>query len=273
MKKVGLILSFVGVFAVIAIATVAVVFGGNDMAGLNYVKLSVNPQVEFVCDGETVVAINPINEEAKELCAQENFINTSIEETCSKFVDLCCRAGYIDVEKNDNAVKIDCVSGISQSLEVMVYNTIQDYFKNNEILGVIIENSNDNKAVKEAKDAGVSVDKYALIEALTNLDETKSFNECKEQSESELIKKINDILEKLGNPAENYTQEQLTNKRVLIDFNRVKFADHIEAITEESKGEFKEIFAKNQNELKKQVQDDFDVAYSVWKNNHINFVS
>ena len=273
MKKTGLILSIIGVVAVVVIATTAIVFGGTDMAGYNYVKLSVNPQIEFVCDGETVVALNAINEEAKELCAQESFINTNIEEACTKFVDLCCRAGYLNVDANDNAVKIDCVSGLSQSLQVKVYNVIEDYLKNNQILGAVIEASNDNAANKQAKEAGVSVDKFALIQSFLNLDDSKTFSECKGMTESELIKKLEDLMKKNGNPTENYTEEQLTNKRVLIDINRVKFAEHVEAITEESKSAFKQLFNKNQKEIKKEVANNFNSAYDIWKNNHINFVS
>lgn len=273
MKKTGLVLSILGVVAVLAIAAVAVIYGGSNVTGLNYVRLSVNPQIEFCCENDVVVALNPINEEAKDLCAQENFINLNIEDACTLFVDLCARSGYIDVEANDNAIKIDCVSGMSQSLEVRVYNTIQNYLKDNQILGAVIENSNDNAATKEAKEAGVSVDKYALIESLTNLDDSLSFNECKKYNQSMLIDKIKVIMQELRNPMEDYTEEELTNKRLLIDTNRVKFAKHLDAITDETKADFKELYAQNQKSLKDEVGGDFDATYSVWKNNHANFIS
>lgn len=272
MKKVGLIASFVGLIAVVTIAVLAIIYNGSDIAGLNYVRLSVNPKVEFVCHGETVQSINPINEEAKELCAQENFLNLNIEDACKKFVDLCARAGYIDVEKNDNAIKIDCITGLTQNLEVKVYSTISTYLKENQILGMVIENENDIKITRKAKEAGVDVDKYVLIESLTNLMPEKNFNDCKRLSKKTLIELINQEMKKLGNPAENYTQEQLNNKKILMDFNRVKFAKHVESITDESKSKFKEVFAKNQIELKKKVQGDFDKAYDTWRTNHINFV-
>lgn len=273
MKKTGLILSIIGVLVVASIATLAIVFGGSDLSGYNYVRISVNPKIEFVCDGETVIGCNAINEEAAELCCQEDFINKNIEEACSTFVDLCCRAGYIDVDKSDNAVKIDCVSGLSQSLEVKVYNVIQGYLKDNEILGAVLESANDNETVQAAKDEKVGVDKYTLIQSLLNLDSSKTLSECKGLTDSQLIELINNAIQLKGNPATDYTEEELTNKRVLLDINRVKFAKHVESITDESKAEFNKIYTRNQNALRKEVQQSFDTAYDVWKNNHINFVS
>ncbi len=273
MKKTGLIISLVGVIVVVVTAIVAIIFGGTDLAGLNYVKISVNPIIEFVCDGDKVISLNPMNEEAKELCAQEIFVNNNIEEACTKFVDLCARAGYIDVEKNDNAIKIDCISGLSHTLEVKVYNSIQNYLKENQILGMVLENDNDNSASKEAKKEKITVDKMTLIDSLTKLDESKTFNECKKYNEKTLIRLINAELKKRGDPGQTYSEENLTNKRVLIDLNRVKFATHLDSITEESKSKFKELYSDNQTALKKNMQDDFNRAYDTWRTNHINFVS
>jgi hypothetical protein len=272
MKKLGLVLSIIGVVAVVAIATLAVLEGSSDMGGLAYVKVSVNPQVEFVCDGSTVVGCNAINEEAKELCAQENFTNSDIESACSKFVDLCAQAGYINVNGEDNAIKIDCVANFAQSLEVKVYNAINNYLKEKQIVGGIIENNNDNAAVLDAKKAGVSVDKLALIRSYLNLNSNANFEEVKEISKSNLIEKIKTAIENLGDPSTTYTEEQLTNKRVLIDLNRVNYAKHLENATPETQSAFNQLLSEKQSEIRNSVKSDFGSAYQIWKTNHINFV-
>lgn len=273
MKKIGLILSIVGVIAVIAIATIAIVINGSDMSGLNYVRLSVNPEIEFVCDGETVVTCNPMNAEAKQLIAQEQFLNLNVEDACTKFVDLCTRAGYIDLNAKDNAVKVDCVSGLTQSLEIKVYRAVNEYLKNSEILGVVIEATNDNATITQAKEADVSINKYSLIESCLNLSKEESFEQLKKLSQTQLIEKIKALHDTLGDQAQKYTEEDLINKSLLIDFNRVEYAKHMDGITPESQSEFKELFAKNQKALKQDMQKDFNAAYDVWRTNHINFVS
>lgn len=273
MKKIGLILSIIGVFAVIAVATVAIILNGSDMSGLNYVRLSVNPEIEFVCDGEIVVTCNPMNDEAKQLIAQEQFLNLNVEDACKKFVDLCTRAGYIDLNAKDNAVKVDCVSGLTQSLEIKVYRAVNEYLKDSEIFGVVIEATNDGATIKKAKEADVSINKYSLIESCLKLNKEETFERLQKLSQTELIEKIKNLHEKLGNQTQTYSEEDLINKSLLIDFNRVQFAKHMDSITPESQSKFKELYAKNQKELKNDMQKDFNESYNVWRTNHINFVS
>ncbi len=273
MKKTGLVLSIIGVGAILALTIYAIIYNGTDLAGMNYVKLSVNPQIEFVCEGDRVVSCNALNEEAKTIIAQEEFIDLNVDDACVKFVDLCTRAGYINLDASDNAVKVDCVSGLTQNLEAKVYKAVNDYLKGSEILGVVLESNDDSKQVKESKENGVPLNKFILINSCMNLDDNLKLDELKKYSQSELIKKINELHQKIGNPTETYTQEDLTNKHLLIDFNRIKYAKHMDSITEESLRAFAPKYTENQKELRNKVHNDFDGAYGIWQKNHINFIS
>lgn len=266
-------MALTGVIAVIIIAVSALVVGGNDIVDLTYVQMSVNPRIEFVCKNEKVVAVNAINEEAKELCAQQEFIGQNVVQACTTFLDLCARSGYVDVAKTNNAVKISCVAGLSQALEVKVYSGLEKYLKDHQILGAVLESVNDNETVTHAKNEKISVDKYVLVNSLLKLDSSISFQQAKAMSVSSLITALRERIAEQGNPAQTYTEEQLINKKMLLDLNRDKFAAHVNAITDKSRAEFSKVYTRNQKTLKKEIQDSFDISYNIWKNNHINFVS
>lgn len=273
MKKVVLTISLVTIMVVVAIVVVTLMLQGPTIAGLHYLRISVNPIVEFCTDGEKVITIHAVNEEAKELCAQEQFVGLSIDKAAEKFVDLCVRAGYINPSANDNAVSLECASVISYALENKVYNAINNYLKNSQILAVVLEQDQDNAVVRNAKKQNVSADQYVLINAIIDLNPTYSFSNLENKSERKLIKLIKAEHEKLGNPFYDYTQEELTNKHVLIDFNRVSYNTHKNAVSNESLREFVGIYNANQKQLKKQYQTDFESSYKEWREKHENYVA
>lgn len=271
MSKVGEIFTIIGVIALFVVMAVAFGFSGVKNGGYNYVKLEVNPKVEFLTDKhDKVISVFPINHEAKELIIGEDFIGLSAEDAAKKFVELCTISNYIDVEREDNAVKLTVVSGLTQGLEVKVYRAINKYLHENEIKSVIVENQNDLEEFKSAKKLNVSPNKYALMESVVNLYPDITLKEASKMSEKEMIKKINVAHESLSDAVLNYSEEELNDKVKLIDFNRAKINHHKGKITKNTNGKFSDEYTKYTKEKLKSYEENFNLQYKNWQESRIN---
>lgn len=266
MNKCGEIFTIIGVIVVFVISAVVFGFTGTKNGGYNFVKLEVNPKIEFLTNRkDKIISIMPINSEAKELIIEENFVGLKIEEGVEKFVDLCVKANYIDVDREDNAIKLSIVSGLTQGLEVKVYRTINKYLVNNEVKCIILEGNNDLKQVKLSKEYGVSPSKYSLMLSLCNLYPDISLNSAKKMSEKDMLKKIKIAHEKLYEAINEYSEEELSNKVKLIDFNKAKLNHHNEKITKKSISKFKDEYTQYVKDKKKYYERDFERQYDDWK--------
>ena len=56
----------------------------------------------------------------------------------------------------------------------------------------------------------------------------------------------------------------------MIDFNREKYDTHMQAINNESRREFSEIFDKYQKESLKKYANNFTQKYNNWQEKHIS---
>ncbi len=273
MKKAGVIIACIAMGVILLSTGILLYLSSAEARGLDYVKISVNPQIEFVLENSKVVSYMALNESAKELCAEEEFLGLEITDATRKFIDLCARAGYIDFDDMDNAIGIACVAGLSQVLEAKVYKTALDYLMKNQILGAVFESSNDNETVKLAEDLGITTDKLTLIEAIKQyMPEDTELKDIKNYSKTKIMAMLKQYHSELGNPTTDYSEEQLANKEMLLERNREKIANHKEVITPETQKDFKSIFIANQKELKQKIRDDFNYAYDIWRTNHGNFV-
>ena len=114
MEKRATIISLVFIFAVILSAITFIIFSGITANDFNYVQIEVNPRVEFITDKYfNVVSARPINEDAKILLAGVDYLGMDVDEASVDFVDLCAKAGYIDVDGENNAVNITVIDGIT----------------------------------------------------------------------------------------------------------------------------------------------------------------
>ena len=266
MKKSKQIFFIVFVCVLFLATAVFTFFNGVKPHSAHYIKIEVNPKVEFLTDmHNTVTSVMPLNEEAKELLVLEEFIGLGISEATEKFIDLCAQANYIDVYAKDNAVRITVVSGFMQALELQVYESINNYFVKNQIYGLIVENDNDLAEIKEAKKLNVScANKLSLIKSICLLDETKNIDELKVKTEDDLLDILSEIHKSKNYSPSNYTETEIANKSRLIDANRVNFEKHQKAITNESA----RAFAKSYDEYKrlnlKDYELDFDKKYETW---------
>lgn len=271
MGKFKEIIYVVCVVAVLIAVSLILGFSGTKNAEYNYVKLEINPALEFLCDGSgKVVTMFPVNAEAKELIIAEQFVGLKAEDASKKFVDLCVQAGYIDVDRQDNAIKLTIITGLTEMLDVKIYNKVSSYLLENQIKAVIVENESDLEEFKEAKKYGVSSNKFSLMESVSRLYPDIEMDSLKKLSKKELIKKIKTAHQNLFESVVTYTPEQLANKTKLIDFNRAKLNNHKELITKTSKSEFADEYKQFVKLQQKYYEQNFNKQHEMWKANKIN---
>ena len=223
MSKLKEILYIVGVVLVFVALSLVLGLNGTKNVDYRYVMLEINPQIEFLTDKhDRVVSVFALNNEAKELLAGENFVGEKVCDAATKFVDLCVKANYIDVERDDNAIKLNTVSGLMHGLDINVFKNLTKYIKDNQINCVIVENQNDLNRFKQAKEVGVGTKKYSLIKAVTRFEPNLSVEQVKGLSEKDLMDRIYMAHKNLK---QTFTQEDFANKSKLIDFNRRKIKD------------------------------------------------
>lgn len=271
MKKVGEILIVASIVAVFAIVAVVVSLSGVKNGGQNYVKLEVNPKIEFVTNSkDKVITAFPLNAEAKELMINETFVGLNIADATKKYLELCKALNYLDVERTDNAVKLTVVSGLTQALEVKIYREINNYLTKNEIMGVIVENASDLNTFKKAKKLGVSNGKFALVEAVARLYPDEQKQEIKELNEKQLIEKIATAHAELTMGVETFSETEINNKAKLIDVNRLKLEHHKNNITNKSQSKFKENYVAHSKKTLRKYEQNFDHMHETWVLNRTN---
>ncbi len=263
-----------GIVALIFVAAgLLLYFVGIKSHNIHYVRLEVNPKVEILTNRNNVVThIMGENEAGKEVLMQEKFVGLKIEEACKKFIDLCVKANYIDIEKHDNAVQITVVSGAMQSLEQKVFESLNNYFLENQIFAIISENDNDLASIKDAKEKNVTnVNKLTLINSVINAGSDLTFEELNKLNESRLLEMLKDLFD---NQNENENQDalaissttRLANKSLRIDQNRVRLQQFLDAQNDESKQKFAEEYDDFKKLNTANYDVDFEEKYVKWAN-------
>lgn len=271
MSKVWQIVTIILVVIILIALGVGLGFSGVKNGEYDYVKIEINPKIEMLTDRHhNIVSIFPLNKEAKELIINEEFVGLKVEEGVKKFVDLCTLSNYIDVESDDNAIKLTVACGLTQSLEVKVYTEINKYLHQNEIKAVIVEQANDLEELKQAKKYGVCLCKFALMESVCNLYPDITMDEAKKLTEKEMLNKINTAFSSLQPEVNSYTEEELTNKVKLIDFNRAKINNHKQKINNKTQSKFADDYTAYVKENLKKFETNFNLEYKKWKENRIN---
>ena len=264
-KATVICLIFIGVILLSAVGYI--IFSGITANEYNYVLLEINPKIEFLCDKNfKVVSYRPLNDDAEILLTGVEYKGMDITDASCDFLDVCCRAGYIDVDGEDNAVNITIIDGITQALDVHVTQSVYTFFRENEILCAVVENYEDRNMFDEKnKNQVCCANKYKLIKTMQTYLPDKSIEELNKLSEVELLDMINNIHSEYSFDP---TDEQVELKTKLIDFNREKYNDHMNKITTKSQQEFAPKFEKFQKTKAQDYMINFDNSYTSWQNKH-----
>ena len=250
----------IGMVLLLAVGVaVGVNYSGFRNGNYDYVALDINPQVEFIIEKGKIKSAYSHNEEGKELLWGESFSGLTIEEGVGKVMDIATKMGYLSIdatpENNTNAIKMTVVAGLTHRREVHVYQTIQNYLLDHEILGVIVENEKDQVLISQAKEHKISnIDKYYLIQSILRQDSQASFEQLKKLSNEDLIDKINQLHE---NTIISLTPEQIEDKENRVEQFRTSWEEHHKTMTKESKRAFASMYAKyrvdHQTQFEKEI--------------------
>lgn len=262
MKKLSEIGAFIFIGVIIISAVVAIILSGSRASHVHYVCLELNPRVEFLADSHhKVKSIKPLNVEAKELLIDEEFVGLPMTEACNKFMTLCAKAGYLKVDGNNNAVKLSVLSGLTQELELRLAQTINKFFVDNNILGILVESSQDLQQYKDAKKQKVDFEKYDLMLAVKENFPDISLDELKKLSNQKLVEKIEESHKEYRL---DYTEEELANKVALIDFYRDVYNNHVSNISNDSTRKFKEDLKEFRAKKTRDYKINYNKKYNEW---------
>lgn len=269
MEKKATIIYLLFVIAIVISAVVFIIFSGITAKDYNYVQLEVNPRIEFICDKYfNVISARPINDDAKILLAEVNYKGMDVDDASVDFIDLCAKAGYIDVDGDDNAVNITVIDGITQALDVHVTQGIYKYLQQKEILCTVVENYEDRSMFDQKKENNICcANKYKLMKTIQEYDTSKSIETLNKLSEESLIDMVANIHQ--SSPY-SPTEDNITLKTKLIDFNREKYDKHMQSINNESRRKFAEKFDKHQKDTMKKYATNFTKEYSNWQKQQIS---
>ena len=264
MEKKGTIICLIFIGVILLSAVGYIIFSGITANEYNYVLLEINPKIEFLCDKNfKVVSFRPLNYDAEVLMVGVEYKGMDIKDATSDFVDICARAGFIDVDGQDNALNITIIDGITQALDVHVTQNIYSHLRKQEILCAVVENYEDRHMFDEKKKNQVCCpNKYKLIKTMQTYLPDKTVKELNQLSEVELIDIVNNIHSEYKFEP---TQEQIELKTKLIDLNREKYNSHKEKITNKTQSEFSQKFDKYQKTKAQNYMINFDSSYNYWQ--------
>lgn len=262
MKKFSEMGAFIFVFVVIICTIVTIIVSGSRADNTHYVCIEVNPRIEFLTDKEYVVkSVKPLNEEAKELIINEEFVGIKMSDACDKFLTLCAKSGYLKVNGTDNAVKLSVLSGFNQALETKLSRTINNFFVKNNILGILLESGQDLQQYRAAKKQHISSEKYDLVLATQENQPNLSIDELKKLSNKKLLDKIEESHRAYSL---NFTEEELANKNTLIELYKDTYNKHIANISSEGTRKFKETLKRFRAEKSGAYKVDYQQKYNEW---------
>ena len=190
------------VFTVLGVTGVFAPPAAPKLAGGVY-TLEINPAVVFVtAENGKVLSVKSLNEDADVVLSDEKtrdkLINAPISEAVVAYTDAVVKAGYIDITKRENAVKLSYVEWVDEDRLNSVTESLQDYFKQKGVYAAIVEKFLTKRELCEKVGVAVTnkTDKNASTEELQNLyNEYIVGKSTLEYVKKELISRISDIAE------------------------------------------------------------------------------
>jgi len=157
-----------------------------------YLSIDINPAMEMIVNQEENVVSYALRNEAAEIVAAGlQLKDMNYEEALQLYLNAAIQTGYIDTERNDNAVAIQaCHSSDDDAnqFQVQVENQLQTYFDENKLGAVILNQSEIYTAIQELVDLyDISFGFAKLVSAYVAADETHTIDDALEMTSAELI--------------------------------------------------------------------------------------
>lgn len=246
-------LGIIGV--VVILTTLIILLNGSKNGGFNYARIDYAASVEFVTNTKnTVVAYRPLNENARYVLADMKVEGEKIDDVISNIMEESFKMGYFDLNKTITPIYITTVGGITQAFDIKVYESINDFFVNNQIMGIIIENINNKDKYMEAKKLKVSINELMLIESIVHSTDIPKETLNKKMPD-ELIDIIMDIDDEYAknNPA---TNDEILNKNMFIDNYKEDYINHKKGISKDNLRNYME----KRTQLKRKYQRKLELG-------------
>lgn len=202
------------VFTVLGVTGVFAPPAAPKLAGGVY-TLEINPAVVFVtAENGKVLSVKSLNEDADVVLSDEKtrdkLINAPINEAVAAYTDAVVKAGYIDITKRENAVKLSYVEWVDEDRLNSVTESLQDYFKQKGVYAAIVEKFLTKRELCEKVGVAVTNKTDELFNELKGLSAFFADRSVKNASTEELQNLYNEYI--VGKSTLEYVKKELISR-------------------------------------------------------------
>lgn len=202
------------VFTVLGVTGVFAPPAAPKLAGGVY-TLEINPAVVFVtAENGKVLSVKSLNEDADVVLSDEKtrdkLINAPISEAVVAYTDAVVKAGYIDITKRENAVKLSYVEWVNEDRLNSVTESLQDYFKQKGVYAAIVEKFLTKRELCEKVGVAVTNKTDELLDELEGLSAFFADRSVKNASTEELQNLYNEYI--VGKSTLEYVKKELISR-------------------------------------------------------------
>ena len=202
------------VFTVLGVTGVFAPPAAPKLAGGVY-TLEINPAVVFVtAENGKVLSVKSLNEDADVVLSDEKtrdkLINAPINEAVVAYTDAVVKAGYIDITKRENAVKLSYAEWVDEDRLNSVTESLQDYFKQKGVYAAIVEKFLTKRELCEKVGVAVTNKTDELFNELEGLSAFFADRSVKNASTEELQNLYNEYI--VGKSTLEYVKKELISR-------------------------------------------------------------
>ena len=202
------------VFTVLGVTGVFAPPAAPKLAGGVY-TLEINPAVVFVtAENGKVLSVKSLNEDADVVLSDEKtrdkLINAPINEAVVAYTDAVVKAGYVDITKRENAVKLSYVEWVDEDRLNSVTESLQDYFKQKGVYAAIVEKFLTKRELCEKVGVAVTNKTDELLDELESLSAFFADRSVKNASTEELQNLYNEYI--VGKSTLEYVKKELISR-------------------------------------------------------------
>ena len=202
------------VFTVLGVTGVFAPPAAPKLAGGVY-TLEINPAVVFVtAENGKVLSVKSLNEDADVVLSDEKtrdkLINAPINEAVVAYADAVVKAGYIDITKRENAVKLSYVEWVDEDRLNSVTESLQDYFKQKGVYAAIVEKFLTKRELCEKVGVAVTNKTDELFNELESLSAFFADRSVKNATTEELQNLYNEYI--VGKSTLEYVKKELISR-------------------------------------------------------------
>ena len=202
------------VFTVLGVTGVFAPPAAPKLAGGVY-TLEINPAVAFVtAENGKVLSVKSLNEDADVVLSDEKtrdkLINAPINEAVVVYTDAVVKAGYLDITKRENAVKLSYVEWVDGDRLNSVTESLQDYFKQKGVYAAIVEKFLTKRELCEKVGVAVTNKTDELFNELEGLSAFFADRSVKNASTEELQNLYNEYI--VGKSTLEYVKKELISR-------------------------------------------------------------